>query len=154
MDPILVETHDLSVMSSVVRCAPRPAEGATFRSVPFLNGSSGLNERSPSNNVDHFIKKYEGIQESEWCEGQFENPSGQRCASGWCQNRANGRRKSGTIGREEMALYEIFNQGTPISFSNNMVFKINDGCHPRFQQKTPRARILAALRDVKDGGIL
>lgn len=33
------------------------------------------------------------------------------------------------------------------------IARINDGLHPAYRQPTPKARILAALRDVKDRSI-
>jgi hypothetical protein len=82
--------------------------------------------------VDYFIQKFSSIPRKLWCVGSF--VEGDRmCALGHCGMRVA--------------------HPTPESLALNRVIAspeyINDGEDPDYPQPTPRARILAALRDVK-----
>lgn len=99
--------------------------------------------------IDFFISKFSAIPDERWCEADFNNKLGQSCALGHCgvlrsselmfdgetdivavhPSRAEGR-----------ALWEILRCN---------IGSVNNGGNPRYQQPTPRARILAALHDAK-----
>lgn len=82
---------------------------------------------------DDFIKFYEGIPEEDWCTEVYED--GFRCcAFGHLGERNDQWSNNG------MRLFNLIT--TSIS--------VNDGKNPRFPQPTPKARILAALREVKE----
>ncbi len=84
----------------------------------------------------HFIAKFEAIHEDFWCAGRFEDDDGAKCARGHC---------GATVFRmhtpENDALYDLF----PGILSPQF---INDGLDKRYQQPTPKQRVLAALRDL------
>lgn len=84
--------------------------------------------------VDYFIDKFERIPEELWLVGDFKN--GNRfCAVGLCGE------NWGIITQESQALRRVLN--------TESVASLNDGKDPRYQQPTPKQRILAALRDIK-----
>lgn len=80
---------------------------------------------SPLVTVADFIAFFEAIPEERWCVGT-DAPNGVTCALGHCP------------GFTWMTLGNLLCNDTEA---------INDGLHPAYQQPTPRARILAALRD-------
>jgi hypothetical protein len=87
--------------------------------------------------VDYFIQKFEAIPDELWCVGEFVDVGGRCCAAGHCGARLNG----GNSNKPEyMAIQKA------LGFH---IYDINDGKLSTYPQPTPRARILAALRDVK-----
>lgn len=80
--------------------------------------------------AQYFIDKFSAIPDEEWCTRQYTDSNGRHCAVGHCVN-----------ADERTGLGLLFD-GTPIPM-------INDGEEPRYPQETPRARILAALHDIK-----
>lgn len=87
--------------------------------------------------VNYYINKFEAIPEDKWCEGVFNNKD-QYCALGHCGANQTKRRND-----ESDALCDLFNFKL-----NTFVGRVNDGRDPRFQQDTPKQRILAALRSI------
>lgn len=89
-------------------------------------------------NVDYFIKKFEAIPDALWCTG-FYIQNERRCATGHCGY-------YGTAGmiipKEAHAFWDLFKKLEIIPS------RVNDGEHPDYQQPTPKARILTALRDL------
>lgn len=116
--------------------------------------------------VDYFLDKFSKIEESLWTTGVFEHFDGRRCAMGHCLSdvalkiTAQHMERTGirgykptaeeckTIFAESLALCQIFNAENPGDGSLT-VYKINNGDDPRYQQPTPKQRILAALYDIK-----
>ena len=88
-------------------------------------------------NVDYFIKKFEAIPEELWTEGHFEM-LGSYCAMGHCGQRDFG------FTEEILAITSLLHR-----YLDSAVTKINDGWNIKYQQPTPKQRILAALYDVK-----
>lgn len=88
--------------------------------------------------VDYFIKKFTAIPDEKWCVGHYINFDGQCCAKGLC-----GDREDINSPPEASALEGCF----PAHIS---VCDVNDGELAEYQQATPRARILAALNDIKN----
>lgn len=92
----------------------------------------------PEYTVDYFIKKFNKTHHSQWCTNILHNAKRTKfCVVGHCGE-------------------SIDNFGTTESYSimavlGNKATDINDGRIDKYQQKTPRSRILAALRDVKKG---
>lgn len=87
--------------------------------------------------VDYFIKKFQKIPDKNWFIGDFwdrDNPQ-KMCALGHCG-----------FGRECKALHSLFPRTDNIG---SFVSSINDGTDKRYQQPTPKQRILAALYDIK-----
>lgn len=96
----------------------------------------------PTYDVDHFIRKFEGIPEEKWCTGTLTDPEGRSCAFGHC----------GVLA--EMLLIDDKWSQTPeaIALAGLLggewrVVDINDS-HYQFC-RGPRARVLAALYDIK-----
>lgn len=113
--------------------------------------------------VSYFIKKFEAIPEWLWLigsQGEIENKGEYpHCALGWCRN------KYGNYGYTD-----VQNNGDPLSeetegsslaklfYNHGIYFEgrdahgvafVNNGEHPKYQQPTPKQRILAALYDIK-----
>lgn len=91
--------------------------------------------------VNYFIEKFSKIPASKWTTYTFENYAGQCCALGHCgfqRNISGGKNKT----TEGISLINLINK-----IGLNVV-TINDG-DTKYQQRSPKARILAALRDVK-----
>lgn len=91
----------------------------------------------PTYDVDYFIAKFEAIPDERWCVYDYRNGP-QRCARGHCGQ------TSFRDTPESTALGELFDNN--IGDGPSMV---NDGNVEEYQQPTPKARILAALHDIK-----
>jgi lambda repressor-like predicted transcriptional regulator len=87
--------------------------------------------------VDYFIKKFSTIPDDKWCVGAFNNDAGCCCALGHCGHRA------GLRTTEGIALGALFN-GAALN-----IVAVNDRHSLLYTQDTPKARILAALHDIK-----
>lgn len=86
--------------------------------------------------VDHFIQKFEKIPEENWMEGEYKY--GNRCcAMGHC-----GAVTANDLTAESRALESMLG-------GHYVVQTINDNHDLRYQQPTPKQRILAALYDIK-----
>ncbi len=92
-------------------------------------------------NAQYFIDKFTAIPEDMWCRGNYELPDGRCCAGGHCGDRSNI-----PVPPEAEALYSLF-----WNIQTNVTC-VNDGLDKDYQQPTPRARILAALEDIKAKG--
>lgn len=89
--------------------------------------------------VDYFIKKFTAIPVSKWTIAEFHNNEHTKfCALGHC-----GLTEEKQNGEEGDALFELFSE------HNLWVDIVNDIPDGQFLQKTPRGRILAALRWIK-----
>lgn len=88
-------------------------------------------------NVDYFIKKFEAIPEEKIINYELNDTKGNHCANGWCMINLNG---------EVNALGFLFTGRRKYS---TKVASINNGNDRRYQQPTPKQRILAALWDIK-----
>lgn len=125
--------------------------------------------------IQYFIDKFEAIPEEKWCTHTQQNDKGQRCAFGHCmpleelQTGSNSTRY-GTETEEGKALYklrfplvgtvvyfmgmlsrEVITQGTIACVNNGEMHpKVGDEIRvikiSNFPQKTPKQRVLAALR--------
>lgn len=98
---------------------------------------------SPIYDKAHFLAKLGAIPDSEWCMGEFEDHYGRHCAGGHCG--------AAEATAESQALYQLLGflpktRGSKTAMAH--LPRINDGADPRYQQPTPRARILAALHDL------
>lgn len=93
----------------------------------------------PNYTASYFIKKFKAIPAKFWCTNEF-TKGVQHCALGHC----------GCVGTyisyEGMSLRDLFHKNEK---TNDGITKINDGHTLQFKQKTPRARVLAALRSIK-----
>lgn len=94
-------------------------------------------------NADYFIAKFEAIPDEFWYVGNYcsKEDSDRRCALGHCGE------IDGTPTLETRAL-DCIAEKFPIS-----VARVNDGKEDKYQQPTPKARILAFLRDAKEAGL-
>ena len=101
--------------------------------------------------VDYFLKKFEAIPDDLWLIGTFQRTDEagviRRCALGHCGGDGDGKYPEMT--NEYIALKRIF---TYADFLGKAFYvtTINDGNDPRFQQPTPKARVLAALNHIKE----
>lgn len=87
--------------------------------------------------VDYFINKFTNIPDNKWFIGALTNPKDKdsHCAMGHCIY--------GSSYSEFNYLCHLFDIG------GLYVAPINDGKNPEYKQNTPKARILAALEDIK-----
>lgn len=96
--------------------------------------------------AQYFIEKFEAIPDELWCIGHSTHPDNaeSHCALGHC-----GTRKGIALNMFEdaRALWNMF------LTDDNDIASINDGTDERYQQRTPKERILAALRDAKEAGL-
>jgi len=97
--------------------------------------------------VDYFIAKYESIPEDRWCTAKF-NVGNSSCALGhlgcyWISSIES----HAFISDEAKILNTLMND-----FFNfeTCVWGINDGYSGKYQQPTPKHRILAALYDIRE----
>lgn len=93
---------------------------------------------TPVYDVDYFIAKFEAIPESQWCCWMLDNSNGQRCALGHC-----GVKLAYELTPEAKRLEKLFK---PFRMD---VPSVNNSQSKKFPQPTPRARILAALHEIK-----
>jgi hypothetical protein len=110
--------------------------------------------------VDYFIKKFEAIPKNRIISGS-QGENGYHCAVGWCKNiRGEYGNCSPTFkghrcfSPEAHALYLLFKGAgiygiTSTADSGWNVADVNNGDNPKYQQPTPKQRILAALYDIK-----
>lgn len=96
-----------------------------------------LERKEMNYNVNYFIKKFEAIPEEMWLAGGLGDNGGRRCALGHCHADA----LSSKATKESSLLMVLLKFRAP---------EINDGEDERYQQPTPKQRILAALNDVKN----
>lgn len=86
---------------------------------------------------EYFIQKFEAIPEERWITRRFVDAEGRCCAYGHCGINTVIRQTA-----EAKSLSDLFSRsGIP-------VLVVNDGRDFRYQQSTPKQRILAALRDL------
>lgn len=83
--------------------------------------------------VDYFIKKFSAIPENMWIVGSFGSPGRPRCALGHCLDNT----------KEVESLQNLMKNFACYATS------INDNKDSKYQQSTPKQRILAALYDIK-----
>lgn len=100
---------------------------------------------TPPYTVDYFIQKFEAIPEEKWTRLSFINQD-RSCALGHCGVRTAYNNYSGIALTEEGdALRNLFNNHLDFD-----VMTVNDDCVcSAYPQPTPKARILAALTDIK-----
>lgn len=112
--------------------------------------------------VEYFLDKFSKISERRWTIQRFFKRNffapNQHCAQGFCLPKSVLRQMakskfSGTHGvnyglvPELIGLFRLF--GTPSKQTSVLIASINNGLDERYQQPTPKARILAALHDIK-----
>jgi len=96
-------------------------------------------------NIDHYISKFTAIPDEAWRTGDYGSLDGPKCAFGHC-------------GIWPFGCYKSSEEARQLSFIGYMakmdIACINDGCDAGYQQSTPKARVLAALRDAgtRQGG--
>lgn len=84
----------------------------------------------------YFIAKFEAIPEERWTEcGQYMDHEGRCCARGH-------------LGESNTNTPDSSRALTRLFKGHGYVTAINDGRDSKYQQPTPRARMLAALRDL------
>lgn len=110
------------------------------------NHATDHNAQTPEYTVDYFIKKFNKIPGDQWGTHAYYNPNTKtRCAEGFCRKEiTNGPDLHHCIpSQESRALILLFN-----SYNLN-VHDINDGICNAYPQKSPKLRIMTALRDMK-----
>lgn len=121
--------------------------------------------------LNYFLKKFAAIPDHKWTTGTFQF-EGQKCAMGHCLpddyiekiNNAGvvyelhrttpkclykpTAEECKTVLKELYELAKLIDPQSPNNGTEQIIL-INNGYHPNYKQKTPKARILAALHDVK-----
>lgn len=103
--------------------------------------------------ADYFLRKFTSIPEELWCIGNYTDPKDpcKHCALGLCGAREKGPMVLGeyeevhTAESHYLMMMVLSELGWPFTVS-----RINDRQTARFPQETPKQRILAALRYIKD----
>lgn len=110
--------------------------------------------------VDYFIDKFAAIPEDQWAMGTF-NHGGRKCVNGHCGARYAHivQEQTGEVAGLQKVLFPLcedvelpgthrkeYEMTTRYSVT---AAKINNGTDDRYQQATPKQRILAALADIK-----
>lgn len=116
--------------------------------------------------VDYFIKKFEAIPDNKFISGKFVIKKyflgfcydTKKCAAGHCIKDTSIKKGEFPIikndEKELIALYKVFGvtkieNSTDFWTAQGIIAKINNGIDARYQQPTPKERILAALYDIK-----
>lgn len=86
--------------------------------------------------VDYFLNKFKAIPHSRWITGEFSDDKCRHCALGHCGYTTKERTEEGA------ALLRLVEPAT-----HSSIVTINDYKYKHY--KTPKGRIMAALRDVK-----
>lgn len=90
--------------------------------------------------VDYFINKFEAIPDELWTTNQYHD-NGKSCAMGHCGATERMQRTEESAAFEALFVRRLLN-----------IPCINDGQYSQYPQPTPKARILAALSDIKQRG--
>lgn len=96
--------------------------------------------------VDYFIKKFEAIPDEKWCVANRYNSLGQKCAHGHCYRGNPNLRNTNKI---EEAFEKLATDNYHIVKAYGFGY-INNGSDTRYQQPTPKDRVLAVLNDIKN----
>lgn len=100
--------------------------------------------------LDYFIQKFEKL--NNWCIGIRTDEYGNHCALGHCSPNNYGSWDDETpeSGALSKLFFDnkIFYPGYDVEVVHG-VAAVNNGTHPKYQQPTPKQRILAALQDIK-----
>lgn len=96
---------------------------------------------------EYFIAKFEAIPEELWASGSSGHEDGKKCAVLLCDG-VNGGSQFPGMRPEGDALHALFPHSYADETVCNSITRINDGRNPRYQQPTPKARVIAALRDL------
>jgi len=104
--------------------------------------------------ADYFIGKFQSIPDNFLVKGVFSDSLGGHCANGWCG--ASGMFNP-YLTDESRGLQRVFSSlqtaanGDSEDYPDysNIAANINNGHDDRYQQPTPKQRILAALYDIK-----
>lgn len=103
--------------------------------------------------VDYFIDKFSKIPEDKWCVSMRFRSDGKSCAFGHCNLQPNEMVGEGDnvkfTNKEAASLASLIDMVAHKSNPYNTVYYVNDGLTHKYQQSTPKIRILAALYDVK-----
>ena len=111
-----------------------------------------IQQNSP-HTVEYFIAKFEAIPDDKWHVGSYDGPDNSHCALGHC-----GEYPASPENHEARTLTGLLmhvrgdtslRARTIPGSGGNGPAVVNDGKSSRYQQPTPKARILAALRDVQ-----
>lgn len=94
-----------------------------------------MKTEQPTYNAQYFIDFFEAIPDEEWTIEMFQDVDGKCCALGHCGWRNSVRTLPGE------ALVNIFGETS--------IADTNDGENLEYPQTTPKARIMAALRDIQ-----
>jgi len=105
--------------------------------------------------VDYFINKFEAIPEKDWIVGIFMDHHGRCCAQGHCIFNRGYYDPMEVIIQRATPTSEVYSLISLFGFrkvgidEHIIIALINNGDDPRYQQPTPKQRVLAALYDLK-----
>lgn len=95
--------------------------------------------------LDSFIEYLRHTDESEWRIGTVRNKENtQNCCFGHLVNWFYGKDYEGTISD----VWDFFEEVWATTY---MIYPVNDGENPKYQQPTPKTRIIAYLEDLNSG---
>lgn len=91
--------------------------------------------------IDIIISYMQDTKDDDWCLDVVRSESGDKnCFFGHLFN-------MGSDEKESNALWDAFEHEWATTY---MIYPINDGSDPKYQQDTPKERVLAYLRDLRD----
>lgn len=106
--------------------------------------------------IDYFIKKFKAIPSYRWCTEHYHSTTtvlfnlitiATHCAQGFCTKPTLFEFVPQT--EELLVLRELFQSANDSQEGRLTIGRINNGEDERYQQRTPKARVLAALYDLK-----
>lgn len=118
------------------------------------------NEKQTVYDVDYFISKFSAIPEDKWIIGALKNQKGSCCALGHCGAFYSFVEIEVEPSNEARALRRLFDviQLHPSHVNDDCYDAYDSGQRPPqaalYDQPTPKARILAALEDIKRSGLV
>lgn len=96
-------------------------------------------------NLDQFIEYCKSTNENEWCVGVVRTEGNkQNCCFGHLVNWWYGKDYEGSIS-------EIWDTFEEVYVTTYMIYPVNDGENPKYQQSTPKQRVIAYLEDLNSG---
>lgn len=94
--------------------------------------------------IDHFIEKLSAVPESKWCGGQYKTEDGRCDVLGLCGYRRGSNIVPPVTTKEGSALRQL------AAIAEYNITHVNDGGDGRYQQATPKQRVMALLHDLKN----
>jgi hypothetical protein len=97
-------------------------------------------ENNPKLSIDVVIEYMESTSEASWCEKVVRTKEGGNCFFGHLF----------AMGKDEEESNLLWNWFEECYSTTYMIYPINDGEHPNYQESTPKQRVLSYLKNLRD----